>query len=232
MPSPALMMPDRQITALSRRRQLGDVDTLRDEHAGIGVSYWRQGGSGLVWGANLSAMRQKNAFYDTTINIAGFDEPTNLVNFGLAASQARGGWDLSASAEVTHLRMNLGGQAIGFTPTTLVSGELAVARSGVFVRNSAASDSLRVAVSLPPRAVAGNLRLDFMSRSADGMELEPATRLIRVAELGHEPARLEAAYRVGSASRWSLELSGGLALERSNKRRSAAEGLITFRTSL
>jgi hypothetical protein len=198
---------------------------------GVGVGWWKKVGSKTVVGVNISALNQKSGFYDTEINVAGFDQTTRIANVGAAMSHAAGNWDFSVAGEVSHLRMSNNERAISFSPTTFVSTEVSVGHSGLMFDRGELHDTVRVSLTIPPRAVSGNLQLDYMSPTADGLDVHATRRRIPVAELGHQPAKLELGYRLRSDASWSLELSAGLDVERLQDRR-AAEGLVSFRSSL
>jgi len=199
---------------------------------GIGVGLWRRDDSGAVVGLNVSVIRQTHGFYDAAIDVTGFDKPNYVINAGAAMSKASGGWDFYLSGEVSHLPQTSSGQAIGFSTTTLVSGEVGMSRSGVLFRGLAIKDSLRASISLPPRAIAGSLQLNYMTPTADGMDVALTKRGISVGELGHKAARFEAGYLVSSNSRWSVDFSAGVDLERTVDQKRSAEGLIALRTML
>ena len=234
---PVAAVGDSSIFNADARRSLTSLNMIKSGAAkstnnGIGVGLWKHGDSGTVVGLNLSLIRQNHGFYDAAIDVTGFDQPTYIVNAGAALSKESGGWDFYLSGEVSHLPTTSSGQAIGFSPTTLVSGEVGMSRSGILFRGLGTKDSLRASFSLPPRAIAGSLRLNYMTPTADGMDIAPIARGISVAELGHKAARFEAGYQVSAASRWSIDFSGGVDLERTFGQKRAAEGLIALKTML
>jgi hypothetical protein len=62
---------------------------------------------------------------------------------------------------------------------------------------------------MPPRAISGQIQVDYMTRTADGLGRQAARLAVPVSRLGAEPLRLEAAYRLGITPFWSVSLTGG-----------------------
>jgi hypothetical protein len=229
--------PNNQMVGSEQRRDLqyvglGRSETATNKNNGIGVGLWQKAGPSAVVGFNLSLIRQKRGFYDATLDVAGLEKPTYVVNAGAAVSTSSAGWDFYLSGEVSRLTMSSAGQPIGFSPTTLVSAEAGVSKSAVLVRGSGLADSIRASLVVPPRAVGGNLRLSYMTPTADGMDVMATQRQIGVRQLGHRAARFEAGYQLSSSSRWSLDLTSGIDLERTTGQKRAAEGFIAFKTAL
>jgi hypothetical protein len=229
--------PEQQMFGNENRRDLetvglGKSETATNKNNGIGLGLWQKAGANTVVGFNLSLIRQHRGFYDADLDIAGFDTPTYIVNAGAAVSRSSSGWDFYVSGELSRLSMSSSHQAIGFSPTMLASGEAGMSRSGVLVHNSGLNDSVRAAFSFAPRAISGNLRLNYMTPTADGMDVTPMARRISMSALGHRAARFEAGYQLSSSSRWSLDFSAGVDLERIPGQKRSAEGLVAFRTAL
>lgn len=199
---------------------------------GFGAGYWLQPDARTVVGVNVSAMVQKGGFYDFSSDLDDFRRPTRLANLGVAAARRFGSWEAGLAGEVTHLRMANAGQAIGFTPTTLVSGQASLRKHGVAFGgagpNAGISDSLAFAFVVPPRAISGALRVDYLTRTPDGLGQMGASKRVALSALGEEPARIEAAYRVKSDAGWSLDLTGGVNLGRSDYT-GAGEAMATWR---
>lgn len=197
---------------------------------GFGVGYWKQASERTVFGLTASAMMQQGGYYSLTSDLADLRRPTKLFNLGGAAIRKLGDWELSVSGELTHLRMNGGAQTLSFTPAALASAELSVRKNDLAFGHGKLRDSLALSVTVPPRAIAGNLKVDYLKPTADGLDREATTLTVPISALGREPARAEAAYRVGAGSKWSLSLSGGLNLERVPGM-GMGEGMATFRFS-
>lgn len=204
-------------------------ETVRRKQTEVGIGYWMRPSERTTLGINASVMSQTGGFYSLTSDLANFDSPTRMFNLGAAAIRKFGSWDVSLSGEVTHLRMsNRADAALSFTPTTLVSAEIAVSKNGVAFSGHGASDHLTLSLALPPRGIAGGLRASYMKPTADGMELEAATRYVPFAALGTEPMRFEAAYRISSGSGWTVSVSGGVNLGEAVDL-APAEGAATFK---
>lgn len=211
-------------TALTR-----NDDKLRRQ-TGFGLGYWKQAGRNTVVGFNASMISQKGGWYSLTSDLADFDRPTRVLNFGAAVAQRMGDWELTASGELTHLRMATGTGALSFTPTRLVSAEAGVRKAHILAGGKGLSDSFGISFAMPPRAVSGNLRVDYMAPTADGLGRQGRTRLVPVSALGHEPSRAEAAYRLTSGKGWSFSLSGGVNLG-DTAGYGKGEAMATFRTA-
>jgi hypothetical protein len=199
--------------------------------SGFGLGYWRQTGARTVIGVNASAMIQRGGYYSLTSDLSDFQRPTKLFNFGGAVIRRQGDWELSLSGEMTHLRMNSGDASLSFTPATLASGEISVSKNRVAFASGDLRDSLALSLAIPPRAVAGSLRVNYLTPTADGMDRQAAMLLVPLAALGREPMRVEAAYRLRSGTQWTLSISGGANLEQVPGL-AAGEGMVTFRLSI
>jgi hypothetical protein len=173
-------------------------------------------------------MIQRGGYYSLTSDLADLQRPTKLFNLGAAAVRKLGTWEVALSGELTHLRMNGGAQALSFTPAALASAELSLRKNRLAFAHGDLRDSLALSFTLPPRAVSGSLRVDYLTPTADGMARQAAVLSVPLAALGHEPARVEAAYRLGRGAKWSLNLSGGLNLEQVPGL-GAGEGMATFK---
>lgn len=206
-------------------------DPAKRTQTGIGVGYWSQPDDKTIIGVNASAIIQDGGYYSLTSDLADFERPTRMFNLGAAATRKLGGWQLTLSSELTHLRMSGGAQALAFTPATLVSAEFGLRKNHVAFADGDLRDSLSVAVSLPPRAIAGKLRVNYLTRTADGLGTMAAHYAVPLSALGNEPMRVEAAYRLSAGSTWSISLSGGLNLARASAL-GAGEGMATFRLAL
>ncbi|MDP8912362.1 MAG: S8 family peptidase, partial [Pseudomonadota bacterium] len=197
----------------------------------IGIGYWTRPDARTVIGINASVVEQKGAYYDLTSSLDAFQNPTRMVNAGLFATRAIGGWEASAAGELTHLRMSGGAGDIGVTPANLISGELALRRRGVAFSRGPVTDSLGVALVVPPRAVSGTLRVDHMTRTPDGLGRQPISYKYPLARIGADAPKLEAAYRLGLGAEWSVELGGGVNLKR-EEFSGTGEVFARFRTGL
>jgi hypothetical protein len=181
-----------------------------DRHqTGIGIGYWTRPDSRTVVGFNVSAINQTGGYYNLASDISAFDKPTRLFNFGAMASRLIGGFELVAAGEMTHLRMATGADGLRFTPANMVSGELSLRKNGIAFAGRQVRDNFGLAFVVPPRAISGNLRLDYLVPTTDGLGRQSARYLVPLSQLGSEPARVEAAYRVSVGKAMSFSLSGG-----------------------
>ena len=199
--------------------------------SGVGAGYWLHPDAKTIVGVNVSALTQRGGYYTLNSDLAGFERPTQLFNFGVAASRRLDDWEMSLSGEMTHLDMHGGQGAIFITPAKLVSAEFGLRKSQMAFNQGDLSDSLSLAFVLPPRAVAGELRVDYMARTVDGLGMQPVASRVSLSQLGQEPARIEAAYRLRSGQSWSLSLSGGYNLVE-NTETGAGEVMVNFRLPL
>ena len=196
---------ERQVRLLAR----SDAEQEQRKNV-IGLGYWARPDSRTVLGVNASVVEQDGGWYDISFHTPGAETKTRIANLGALASRRIGAWEGSVSAEVSHLRTSTSG-LFSFTPATLVSGEARIQRSGIFF-NGATADSVAFALSVPPRAVAGSLSIDYMARTDDGLGRRVASLVRPLSELGAESPKLEAAYRVQGDKGWSLGVAGGVGL--------------------
>lgn len=182
--------------------------------AGGGTSLWLRPDPRSLIGLNISALIQKGGYYTLESDIASFSHPTAIINVGAVARRRFADLSVSLSGEMTHLQMAGGVRELLFTPAKLASAELALQTGGLAFRSGPVRDGFAVALVVPPRAVAGNLRLDYLAPTADRLDLEPVSRMVPISHLGRDPVRVEFAYGVAEGDRWSFSLSGGTDLER------------------
>lgn len=183
-------------------------DRLEQHRTSFGVGYWKKIGEQTVLGVNASIMTQTGGYYDLTSNLADFDRPTRMFNLGVAMSHTMGSWELVTSGELTHLRMSGATNVLRFTPANLVSAELGFRKSGVAFAGRT-QDSLGVSFVLPPRAISGSIRADYLTRTPDGLGRMAASYEVPLSHLGSEQPRIEAAYRLTGSKGWTLDLTGG-----------------------
>lgn len=181
-------------------------DPLKLRQSGVGVGYWTQPDKRTVLGVNMSILTQRGGYYDLISNLSAFDKPTRIFNLGVAGIRKLGAFELTASAELTHLVMTPGSSALAITPANMVSAELGLRKSGIAFGKR---DSLGLSFVLPPRAISGQVQVDYMTRTPDGLGREPARLGVPLSRLGSEPIRVEAAYKLNLAPAWSVSLSGG-----------------------
>jgi hypothetical protein len=181
-------------------------DPLELRQSGVGVGYWTQPDARTVLGVNLSVLTQTGGYYTLTSDLAAFDKPTHLFNLGVAGIRRIAGVELTASAEITHLQMTSGSDGLAITPGNMVSAEIGLRKSGLAF---AGRDSLGLSFVLPPRAISGQIRVNYMTPTPDGLGRQAARLMMPLSRLGAEPPRVEAAYRLDIAPRWSVSLSGG-----------------------
>lgn len=197
------------------------------KRSGIGFGYWTQPARNTVIGVNVSAIAQTKGYYTLATDLADLDRATNMVNLGVAASRKIGNWELSASGEITNIRMNGARGAIAFTTANFASGEISVRRTHIAFGGGRLQDNLGIALVVPPSAISGNMRVDYLTRTADGLGVQAAHYAVPISRLGNDPARVEFAYRLSSGSSWSFGLSGGV-----NLARAAGSGLGETRARL
>jgi hypothetical protein len=187
---------------------------IERRQTGLGMGYWFQPDDRSVLGLNVSAIAQRGGYYTLVSDMADLNRPVHMLNIGAAASRAMGRWEVSLSGELTHIRMPAGQGSLSFTPANLASVELGVRKSRLlFSGQRGIRDRLGIAFAIPPRAISGKLRVDYLSRTDDGLGQQSATTMVPLSRLGIDPARVEMAYRVYSGAAWSFGLSGGLNLE-------------------
>lgn len=199
---------------------------------GFGLGYWAKPDASTMVGLNLSAVTQKGGYYALESDIQDFQRPTHIFNLGAAASKTSGTWEMRLSGEATHLRTAAMQGSMGFTPATLASAEMSVHKRNIlFGGRNGRSDSLSVAIVMPPRAVSGDLKLAYLTPTADGMSQQAANLRVPLTGLIREPERMEMAYRLASGQSWSFGLSGGINLRR-EPGIAAGEGMATLRLAL
>lgn len=202
-----------------------------NQRMGYGVGYWSKMGNSTVVGLNASIMRQRSGYFTLQSDLEDFRRPSHMFNLGAAASKTVSSWEISASAELTHVRMSNAGAGLAFTPTNMASAELAISKKGVAFSGET-SDSLHVAFVMPPRAISGNLQLSYLAPTSDGLNQEARNLSVPVGQLGRDPIRLETAYKLSSkANKWSLSLAGGVNLERASGL-AAGEAMMRFRIAI
>lgn len=184
-------------------------DALEQRQTSIGMGYWTQPDAKTVLGVNLSAMSQKGGYYTLTSNMPEFQKPTRMYNLGVAASRMVNGLELTASGEITHLSMATGVTPFSFSPANLVSAELGLRKSAIAFKQGDKRDSLALALVMPPRAISGHVRVDYMTRTADGLGRQAASYAAPLSQMGYEPVRVEAAYSLNAGRSWSMSLTGG-----------------------
>jgi len=184
---------------------------------GVGMGYWMQPDSKTVIGFNASMLSQKGGYYNLASDLDMFEKPTRVANLGVAASRSMGSWEVSASSEVTHLSAAHAADYLHLTSSNLASGEVRVRKSGIAFGGygKRVNDSLALAFVVPPRAVSGSLKLGYMTRTLDGLGRQAADGRLALSDLGAEPMKVEAAYRLSDGKAWSFDLTGGLNMEKS-----------------
>ncbi|HJQ16193.1 MAG TPA: S8 family peptidase [Allosphingosinicella sp.] len=202
-----------------------------ERRQGVGIGYWLQPDRDTVIGFNASMLTQKGGYYDVASNLAAFQKPTRLINLGAAASRTFGRWEASASGELTALHTAASLGPIAVTPAKLVSGELRLRRDGIGFSRGVLKDNLSLALVLPPRPISGNLEVDYLTRTADGLGREAASYRAPLSDIGTEPLKVEAAYQLGRAGSWSFDISGGLNM-RHSAYSGAGEALTSFHLAL
>lgn len=174
----------------------------------VGIGYWMRPDARTVVGVTASAFTQRHGFYDLASDISTFDRPTRLYNLGLAASRAYGDWDVFGAAEVTALRAPRTDGPIRFTDGALVSGEVGVRRSSLFVRG-ARNDVAAVTLRAMPQAIAGRLQLDYLAPTEDGLAAQAVHSSTPLAEITGRTVRLDTSYALRQGDDWSVGLAGG-----------------------
>lgn len=201
--------------------------SVDQRQTGVGVGYWMRPDERTVVGLNASILSQKGGYYDIVTDLSGFDKPTRVVNIGLAASRSVGSWEVNGSGELTQLSMKQFG-AFAFSGGNIVSGELSLRKIGVAFAAGSLRDSFGLALVLPPRAVSGSLMVEHLTRTQDGLGRKAALYRYPLSKMGSDPLKMEAAYRVSGDTSWSLDISGGLNMRRSDYG-GRGEALASFR---
>lgn len=184
---------------------------------GFGLGYWTRPDRHTVIGVNVSYLVQNGGYYDMASTLDGLDGTTRLFNLGAVVSRALGSWEVSAAGEISHVSMSGGTSEIfSLTPANIVSAELRLRKAGVAFGGGELADSLSVALVMPPRAVSGTLRLDYMGPTADRLDLQPYHLRLGLGDLDADPVKVEAGYRLTGGSGWTLDLSGGVNLRQSD----------------
>jgi len=184
------------------------------EQAGFGLGYWTQPDARTVVGVTASAFVQRHAFYDLASSLDAFNAPAKVFNLGVAASRAYGDWDVYGAAEVTSLKApsNLG--PIRFTDAVLASGEIGARRFNLFFNGREKTDALSLSLAAAPTALSGALDLNYLAPTADREGRELVSRQVGLSEITGRTLRLESAYTVHAADRWSFGVSTGVDLDR------------------
>lgn len=193
---------------------------------GLGAGYWLQPDGKSVIGFNVSMLIQKGGYYDLTSDLPAFRKPTHMLNLGAAVSRSFGSWEATATAELTHLRAPDAVEWMRLSSANVASAELRLRKDGVAFAGGGLDDSMSLALVMPPRPVSGSLRLDYMTRTADGLGRQVASDRYSLAD-GAEPVKIEAAYQLGKGGSWSFDISGGYNLRRSDYA-GAGEALTSF----
>jgi hypothetical protein len=200
--------------------------SVQRRQQGIGAGYWLQPDGKTVIGFNASMLTQKGGYYDLTSNLQAFRKPTHMLNLGAAVSRSFGAWEATATGELTHLRAPDAVDWMRLSAANLASAELRLRKNGVAFAGGGLDDSMSVALVMPPRAVSGSLRLDYMTRTADGLGRQAASYRYSLADAA-EPLKVEAAYQLSKGGSWSFDISGGYNLGRSEDS-GAGEALTSF----
>ena len=202
-----------QTSHLSREREvrlLGRGSEQDQRKTTLGFGYWARPDSRTVIGLNASVIEQTGGWYDLSFDVPDGKTSTRIVNLGAVASRRIGPWEASISAELSHLRGSNGG-IFSLTPASLISGEASIRRGNIFF-NGSTTDSVVLAVTLPPRALSGTLSLDHITRTEDGLGRRPVSFKYALSKLGADSPKIEAAYQVNVQDGWSLGIAGGLNL--------------------
>ena len=191
-----------------------DGDAPERRQVGVGVGYWTQPNPDTILGINLSMMSQKHGYYDLESSLDSFDKPTSMINLGVAASRRYGDWELSLAGEATHLRSPTSGAAIGFTPATLASASVTARKTKLLFGEGDRHDSLALSLAMPPRAIAGSLDLNYLTRTPDGLGRQAVRYRTSLSKLTAVPMRVEGAYKLVAGNDVSFSLAGGTGLAR------------------
>jgi len=213
-PDEPAFMRDRGPNEISRLALNGIRSELHQQ--GVGAGYWFQPDRNSIIGFNSSMLVQNGGYYDMASNLGAFGRPNRLINLGVAANRTFGTWELSAAGEVTNISTAASADPITLTPSRIVSGELRLRKAGVATMGDGLTDNLSLALVMPPRAVSGSLKVEYVARTADGLGRQAAFYDAALSSLGSEPLKVEAAYQLSRGVSWSFDLSGGLNLRRSD----------------
>ena len=226
VPGEPLFLKDFGRDSATRLAITGEPNDLKQH--GFGVGFWMKPDHKTVLGINLSYISQRGGYYDMTSDLPGLDGSARMLNLGAVASRAIGSWEVSIAGEATHIRTSgTATDMLRLTPSNIVSAELRARKTGVAFNDGRLADSLSVALVLPPRAVSGDLRVDYMTRTDDGLGMRAETYTHALSKVTADPPKIEAGYRLTSGKRWTLDLSGGLNLKQGYAGR--GEALASFR---
>jgi hypothetical protein len=196
--------------------------------AGFGVGYWQRLGGDTVVGVSLSTLSQRHAFYDLASNLDLFNHPTRVTNLGAALSRRAGPWDLYASTELSRTSASAADGPIALSATTLASAEIGARRADLLVSGRGRSDALTLSLAVPPTAIGGALRLNYLTPTADGLDRQTVTRDVGMDQITGRRLRLEAGYSLRSKKGWALSVSGGADLTRDGDYLAMAQFLSRF----
>jgi hypothetical protein len=203
------------------------IDRSPLRQSSLGVGYWSRPDSRTVVGVSFTSMVQKHGFYDLASDVSDFDAPVALHSLGLAASRSFQGWELYGAAEATAIQAPDSAAAIAFSDSLLVSGEIG-ARFDRALPDAGLTESLALALRATPQAVSGQLDLNYMTATEDGLDSRAIRRRTSLAEITGHPVRIEGSYSLGNGQTWSTRIRGGADLTGGGDYRLAAEARLTF----
>ena len=183
---------------------------------GFGMGYWLQPDASTVVGLNASYLTQSGGYYDMVSSLPGFDRQTRLVNLGAMASRSFGSWEVSAAGEVSHVTTGAAAEAFRLTPANIASAELRLRKGGIGFSQGDMQDSLSLALVVPPRAVSGSLKVDYLTRTDDGLGRRAASQNIALSSMGEIRPRSKPPTGSAKAASWSVDLTGGYNLRQSD----------------
>ncbi|MDH4385713.1 MAG: S8 family serine peptidase [Caulobacter sp.] len=203
------------------------IDRSPLRQSSVGIGYWARPDSRTVVGVSVTSMVQRHGFYDLASDFSSFDAPVALHSLGLAASRSLGAWELYGAAEATAIKAPESGEMIAFSDSLLVSGEIG-ARLNRDHPDAGLEESLAIALRATPQAVSGQMDLNYMTATEDGLDTRATRRQTSLAEITGQPVRIEGSYSLGNGRTWSTRIRGGADLTGGGDYRLAAEARLTF----
>lgn len=194
----------------------------------VGLGYWARPDDRTLVGVSVTSMIQRHGYYDLASDLSSFDAPVVLNSVGLAASRTFGAWEVHGAAETTAIAAPATQGPIRFSDGVLVSAEVGARFSRIVPGKAALRESLAVGLRAAPQAVSGQLYLDYMAPTAEGLETEVVHRQSPLADVTGRPVLIEGSYTLEDSETWSARLRGGADLTGRGEYHLAAEARLTF----
>lgn len=158
-------------------------------------------------------MSQKHGYYDLESSLDSFDKPTSMINLGVAASRAMATGSCRLRAKPPTCARRRQGPRSASRPT-LASASVTARKTKLLFGEGDRHDSLALSLAMPPRAIAGSLDLNYLTRTPDGLGRQAVRYRTSLSKLTAEPMRVEGAYKLVAGNDVSFSLAGGTGLAR------------------